>query len=654
VIKPGRNDACPCGSGRKFKHCCGGHASDNAAAAAPVQTPPELAVALMRAFQAYAEGGTERAEALLANALRTSPGHPDALHLQALLLQRHGQAAAALELLDRALQRAPANPSMHGNRGLVLRDLGRLDEAVASIRHALQLQPGDATMAFNLGLVLGHLNRVGEARACFERVLAVAPTTERRLQAALMVPAIEPSVAAMAATRARFEAGLDALQRDATPVAEASAQLFAGSVFYLAYHGVDVRPLMERLARLYERLQPDLCSVAAHVARARVAGAAVRLGFLSRFIDDHPVTHCFAGLIEAMSADARFEVFLISPQDFARAQAAGTYTGFHGHRVRLSSRVADARAGVAALELDLLVYLDIGMDELSYFLAFARLARVQCVLGGHPVTTGIRHMDCFISVKAIEPPDAAQHYSERLLCLDAPAVLYRHPALPAQWMSRAALGLPATGALYVCPMMLQKIHPDFDAALAGILERDPFGHVVLFTHPRQPWQAALQQRFEQTIAAPLRERILFLPFIAQQSDFLSLIAHSAVVLDPFHFGIGSTAVSTLAVGTPFVTWPAPFMRGRVGYLYSVMLELPECVAADAADYVVRAVAIAQDPALRQRLHDRILAHKHRVLDNRAAIDELPQALLALLAESQAGAHAPAATITAPARTETAS
>lgn len=35
--KPGRNDPCPCGSGRKFKHCCG------SSAAAPVESPESLA-----------------------------------------------------------------------------------------------------------------------------------------------------------------------------------------------------------------------------------------------------------------------------------------------------------------------------------------------------------------------------------------------------------------------------------------------------------------------------------------------------------------------------------------------------------------------------------------------------------------------------------
>lgn len=42
-MKPGRNDPCPCGSGKKYKHCC--YAKDSAelaaAAAAAAAAPPE-------------------------------------------------------------------------------------------------------------------------------------------------------------------------------------------------------------------------------------------------------------------------------------------------------------------------------------------------------------------------------------------------------------------------------------------------------------------------------------------------------------------------------------------------------------------------------------------------------------------------------------
>ena len=72
---------------------------------------------------------------------------------------------------------------------------------------------------------------------------------------------------------------------------------------------------------------------------------------------------------------------------------------------------------VAATELDVLFYADIGMDPTTYFLAFSRLAPVQCVTWGHPVTTGIPNIDDYLSSDVFEAPGAEAHYTERLIRL---------------------------------------------------------------------------------------------------------------------------------------------------------------------------------------------------------------------------------------------
>ena len=50
--------------------------------------------------------------------------------------------------------------------------------------------------------------------------------------------------------------------------------------------------------------------------------------------------------------------------------------------------------------------------------------------------------------------------------------------------SRGDFGLPATGALYICPERLEKFHPDCDPLFAEVLRRDPEGHLVLLEGDR--------------------------------------------------------------------------------------------------------------------------------------------------------------------------
>src|SRR5207237_3736353 len=122
------------------------------------------------------------------------------------------------------------------------------------------------------------------------------------------------------------------------------------------------------------------------------------------------------------------------------------------------------RRAIEDARLDVLFFADIGMDALTYFLAFWRLAPLQLTTWGHSSTSGIDSIDGFVSAAALESNEAQEHYSEELLKLPAfynPG--YRRPVMPAP-RSRGELGLPDDGPLYLCPQFLFKLHPLFDAA----------------------------------------------------------------------------------------------------------------------------------------------------------------------------------------------
>jgi tetratricopeptide (TPR) repeat protein len=194
-VKSGRNDACRCGSGRKYKKCC---APDPASAVSPVIDLPQV----MRMLEArrYAELES-RARAVL---LR----HPESgLAWKVLSVAQRAQGASALEALERAskllpddaeaqtnfgnalleagrfadaarsLQRAlrlePAAAAVHSNLGNALRGSGQLHDAIASYRKALEIDPGLAEASNNLGNALRALGELDEAAACYRRALEI-------------------------------------------------------------------------------------------------------------------------------------------------------------------------------------------------------------------------------------------------------------------------------------------------------------------------------------------------------------------------------------------------------------------------------------------------------------------------------------------------
>ena len=576
-------------------------------------------------------GRLDDAIASFRRALALQPTLAEGYANLAIAFRHQGKVADAVALLRRALELKPDLPQAHNSLGNIMAEQGQLDVAIAHYDRALALNPSDAGSAANRASALLGQSRVAEAVAGFRRAYALRPDAALLLKCALALPIIPASREEIARVRASLSDQLRALRQRGLTLDDPEKQI-GQTCFHLAYHGLDDRPLQRAIAELYEAACPSLRADATHGARpprvAADAGASrVRIGFASHFFRVHTIARLFEGLIAELSR-ARFHVTLFAtpgPPDATRAALIAAADEF----VEIPLDLAAARQRIAERALDVLVYPDIGMSPLTYFLAFARLAPVQCVSWGHPDTTGIANLDYFLSCDAMEPPGAEAHYSETLVRLPGPTVYYQRPRFEARLKDRAELGLDPAAHLYVCPQSLFKFHPDFDAVLVEILERDPAGRLVLIRGAHAHIDDLLIGRL-----ARLAGRIVLLP-ILNRTDFVALLAASDVMLDPLHYSGGNTSLEAFAVGTPIVTWPGAFMRGRHTYGFYQLMGLDDCVARDHADYVAIAVRLGTDPAWRAEVKSRILAANGVLYENAATVRAIEDFLIEAVARVSA-------------------
>jgi predicted O-linked N-acetylglucosamine transferase (SPINDLY family) len=445
------------------------------------------------------------------------------------------------------------------------------------------------------------------------------PSAAARVSTRLLIPSIMPSREAIREARERYERALDAMLAD-PPRLESPGGALGVCAFFLAYHGLNDRELQVKTAKMFLAAIPGLAFTAPHCVGERRRGAKIRIGFLSRFFASHSIFSTSIGLIEKLSRE-RFEVVALRVLPSRDDAATARIRAAADRTLDLDPDVERARAQIAALELDILFYQDIGMEPTSYFLAFARLAPVQCVSFGHPNTTGIPNIDYFISNDLFETSLSHAHYSERLVLLrNLPTLAYYYkPALPLIPPARAAFGLPEDANLYVCPQTLFKLHPDFDAILGGILERDPKGLVILIAGQFQEFTDRLRARFARTLAAHAH-RIVFLSFMPFER-FMQLLCVADVILDTPHFNGMNSSLQAFASGTPVVTLPGELQRGRHTQGMYRKMGILDCIAADAQQYVDIAVRIATDATHAEMLRKRIVSCSHVLFENRAVIDE---------------------------------
>ena len=89
---------------------------------------------------------------------------------------------------------------------------------------------------------------------------------------------------------------------------------------------------------------------------------------------------------------------------------------------------------------------------------------------------------------------------------------------------------------------------------------------------------------------------------------MGLMAQVDILLDPIHFGSGNTLYEAMSVGTPIVTWPGRFMRGRIvaGAYRQMELKDPP-IAEHLEDYAPLALALGKDAERRRAFRQAAVA-----------------------------------------------
>ena len=152
--KTSRNEPCPCGSGQKYKRCCG---ANTAAANASRSDPQAARLHFQRGVQALKARRPSDAVPFLNDAIRSDPNFFEAHHALGSALLQLGRFADASQILLRALALRPdfrarlagycdvlrsAKPARAGDRGLspgagARAAIGRLASSAGATLHRL-------------------------------------------------------------------------------------------------------------------------------------------------------------------------------------------------------------------------------------------------------------------------------------------------------------------------------------------------------------------------------------------------------------------------------------------------------------------------------------------------------------------------------------
>jgi len=581
-------------------------------------------------------------------ALALQPRYFKAHNNRGNVLEALNRIDEALACYDRALALAPDFTEARNNRGRVLFGLERADDAIENFTIALRHNPSDAEAWYQRGRHLLYLNRNEEAAADLAQALALRPGhAEARFAACIAeLPVVYTDESEIARRRAAYEQKLRALSKDV------DAGLLQGNLikaigaeqpFLLAYQGGNDRELQQLYGEMVGRV------VARHFPPAPLPpppapGEPIRVGIVSGFFFRHSNWKIpIKGWIDQLDR-SRFRVtgyHLGIIHDDETDVAAGMCDRF----VHRTLDTEGWRREILADAPHVLIYPGLLMDTSTLQLAAQRLAPVQCNSWGHPETSGLSTLDYFLSSDLMEPPDAQAYYTEKLVRLPNLSIFYKPVAVEPVSVTREELGLRPRATVFWSAQSLYKYLPQYDDVFVRIaLAAGDCQFVFLRhfggSHITQVVRARLERAFA---AAGLRadNYCVFLDRLSQ-SKFVAAAGLSDIFLDSIGWSGCNSALESLPQNLPIVTMPGAMMRGRHCAAILQMMDVTDTIAETIDDYVAIAARLANDPAERQALRERMKASAHKVYRDRACItaleDFLERAARSPGANAMSGTH----------------
>jgi protein O-GlcNAc transferase len=218
-------------------------------------------------------------------------------------------------------------------------------------------------------------------------------------------------------------------------------------------------------------------------------------------------------------------------------------------------------------------------------------------------------MDWWITDGVLHPDGTRERFTEKLWRL--PCFYLHRP--PAEAPEVGPLPCAERGRVtFVSCNNPAKVTAEVVGLWAEVLNAVPGSRLML---KYKDWfgDAAVRHRFEDLFAERgiTPDRLDIRGGDLRQRDQLALLNEADIALDPFPFNGSTTTFEALWMGVPVITLAGERFVARVGASVLTALGHNELVAPDAAAYVAKAVALAEDrrrlAELRRSLRPRLAA-----------------------------------------------
>jgi protein O-GlcNAc transferase len=358
------------------------------------------------------------------------------------------------------------------------------------------------------------------------------------------------------------------------------------------------------------------------VPKARVIEGPIRVGIVMGFFFNHSVWNALVKgwMMASPKQDIEFHAFYTRPIVDKETERAKHYaTAFHPAPKVLK----DWAQTISDSKCDVLIYPEIGMEPVTLKLAAMRLAPVQVGSWGHAEGTGLPTIDYYLTGDLIEPANAQDNYSEKIVRLPNLGCYVEPWAVTPEEINPQEFGLDAARPWLVCPGSPYKYRPEHDQLWLNVAKRLPNAQLLFFLHTRRAGtsnriRGRLERLFEQE-GMDLNNHAVFLPWLTA-NRFFGIMKRSTVFLDTIGFSGFNTAQQGIECGLPIVTIEGKYMRGMLASGLLRRIGATDTIVSSQEEYIECASRLVEDPQFAESVRAKMASGIQAIYRDQSAMD----------------------------------
>ena len=553
------------------------------------------------------------------------------------------------------------------NLGNIFREKGNIDQSIKYYNKAIEINPNSVDSYINLGISFGKKGDLKKAASCCEialnidtkniaalnnlgkyhqemgeynlsieylnKAIEINPKHLRsRWLLMNLFPIIYKDYEQIAFFRNHFEEKLNEIENLIKEKIDYNKDQILNALtsctnFYLHYQNTDITNLQKKYASLVSKLTKYIYPQY-HINKSfKKDSKKVKVGYISSFFCDHVVTKLFKNWIIKLNKNF-FETHVyhtgITNDNITEAIKNNCFSFYNE-----TNNIDKIIERINHDNLDVLIYLDIGMDPKMQILGSLKLAKFQCCTYGVPVTSGLGSIDYFLSSEIMETDLSHEHYSEKLIKLPDLGVDYDEHQY--NKIRDTNYKKEKSKVIFLSLQSSYKLLPQHDHIYFDIIDKN-YNCKFWFIGTKNNF---ISEKFKERIQLICDKKKLsiddFFTFYPKMSyeNYLNLINKSDIILDSLDWSGFNTTLDAFIFNKPVITLAGSFMRSRHSFAILKILKIEDLISQDKKNYVEKALNLSKNSALLEIMNEKIKLNKKILFNNHKTIKFLENFLLSL-------------------------